>query len=376
MIDFEVKDIIEVTRIMNPYLDFDSSYNFYYDETNNIKKFHVKEEDFNYSFHSNFVLGGVLYSGARPNIEGMLRGLRLQPSVKEIKLKHIAKGEFIDCLRSDKLNYFLKSILDSSMYVHYSSLNILYWSIVDIVDSAIVNSAVAKELGQPFALNLKNDLYKICKKEIDEVVQLFYEYQYPNVKKDKILPFIKSLTTLFEDYERDPEYHLGLTSLKQILRDSEKLESLPFVMDEEDYILMSDLVHHYLKPIYTFRNSTHIFDKEASIESSIEEYNITYNGSPLSNFRFEDSKNDLLIQISDIFIGLVGKLSTFINSSSAGEIELALSRLDGKQLGTLDTYLDIINKADDKNKAFFHNTDSFEELGKLQMIFELRGKYY
>ena len=60
MIDLEVNEMREYFKLLNPDADFDSVYTFYYDETNNIKKFIVKEEDFNYAFHSNFVLGGVV----------------------------------------------------------------------------------------------------------------------------------------------------------------------------------------------------------------------------------------------------------------------------------------------------------------------------
>lgn len=55
MIDFEVNEIRTFIRLSNLTLDFDSSFTFYYDETNNIKTFYVKEDDFNYSFHSNII---------------------------------------------------------------------------------------------------------------------------------------------------------------------------------------------------------------------------------------------------------------------------------------------------------------------------------
>ena len=134
-----------------------------------------------------------------------------------------------------KLNLFLKYLVSSNLYIHYSSLNILYWSIVDIVDSAILHSEVSQQLGPEFANTLKNDLYRLARIEIDSVVSLFRKYEYPNIKQNEVLSFIGELSDLFGDYLDDMELHFGLESLRQILKEARKKGSLPFVMDEEDY---------------------------------------------------------------------------------------------------------------------------------------------
>jgi len=109
----------------------------------------------------------------------------------------------------------LEFVKDSDLYVHYSSLNILYWSIVDIVDSAIVSSESAQQLEPQFANHLKNDLYKLSRLEIESVIQLFYKYEYPNIKKESVLLFIEELTSLFTGYIDSHEFHFGLESLRQ-----------------------------------------------------------------------------------------------------------------------------------------------------------------
>lgn len=372
--DFEINDIRTPIKLLNPTLDFDSIYTFYYDETNNLKKFYVKEDDFNYSFCSNFVLGGVLYEGSKPQLQDFFDGLNLQPNIKEVKLKHIAFGEFQDCLKSKKLDVLLKRIITSPLYLHYTTLNFLYWSIADIVDSAITNSEIAQQLGMPFAYKLKNDLYFLCKHEIDSVISLLHYYKYPNLKKEDVVPFINSLVSLFHEYEDDYRFHLGLTSLKQILKESKKKESLPFIMDEEDYILLKNFTSLYLAPLYTFKNSNHIFDKEENIQNALKEYRLLDNGIPFNNYSFEDSKNDVLIQVSDILVGLVGKMTTFINTHNSDEIIIQIRQFDDTQLANLDNYLELVNKSDKKNRAFFNNIDSYEEVSKLKMIFDIRNK--
>jgi len=314
--EFEIGEVRMMMTMMAPMADFDGAYTFYYDETNNIKKFYVRENDFNYAFTANFVLGGLVHEGQAPDIKPLFDSFKLQANANEVKFKHIANGNFLDCLKSKKLRLYLEYILNSSLYVHYSSLNILYWSIADIVDSAIAEFDGIDELELDFANRLKNDLYKLSKLEIDAVIDLFYKFKYPNIGKDEIISFVDSLFSLFEKYINTQEYHFGLGSLKQLLKQAKKKGSLPFVMDEEDYILLKDLSHFYLRPIYLFKNSRHVFDNEDSIAETVGGYKILVDGEEVKNYVFVDSKSSQLVQASDIFIGLMGKFTGYINTSS------------------------------------------------------------
>ncbi|MEC4880939.1 MAG: hypothetical protein SAL70_06260 [Scytonema sp. PMC 1070.18] len=357
-----------------PKADFDSAFTFFYDETNNIRKFYVRESDFNSSFQSNFVLGGIVYDKSKPDIEKLFSELNLERSIKEVKLKHLAKGDFLSCLKSHKLKYFLRYLLDNNIYIHYSTVNLLYYSIVDIVDSTYVNSKTATELGYEFLLFLKNNLYKLAKLEIDAVVNLFYSFQYPNIKKESVLPFISALTDLFKNYEHTIEFRVGVAALKQILKESEKEKSLPFLMGEEDFVLLKDFSNFYLRPIYLFKNSLHIFDNEDVVKGLLSEF-VLYDGEKmLESYSFENSKDNLYIQASDIFVGLIGKLSTFINTHSHADIEGSIKTLSASQLESLDIYLELVEKCNKKNFAFLHSVDSLEEMSKVALLHHVRNR--
>ncbi|MBD2437496.1 DUF3800 domain-containing protein [Nostoc sp. FACHB-110] len=356
-----------------PTADFDSSFTFYYDETNNIRKFYLREIDFNSSFAANFVLGGLVYEGMTPDIKPLFDKLNLQSNIKEVKLKHIAKGDFIECLKSDKLNYFLKYLNENEFYIHYSSLNILYWSIVDIVDSAILNSEVAIQLHPSFWNYLKNDLYKLAKLEINSVIELFYNFDYPNIKKEAVLEFIEALIFIFNKYIETEEFHFGLESLRQILKEANKNNSLPFIMDEEDHILIQDFSQFYIRPIYLFKNSNHIFDNEVAISKILANYNIIDGNQEVHNYYFVDSSSHLLIQASDIFVGLIGKLTNYINTSSREKIANDFVALSEKQLNNINFFIDLIEKSHSKNVGFLHSIDSYEELTKMDLIREIRN---
>lgn len=377
MIDFEISEIegaIKFAQLMNPNIDFDTPYFFYYDETNNIKTFYVRENDFNYTFTANFVLGGLVHDADEPNVDALIESFNLQRTSKEVKFKHIAFGEFLDCLKSQKLKLYLQFIKDSDLYIHYSSLNILYWSLVDIVDSAIMSSESAMTLGIGFANRLKNDLYKLARLEINAVIDLFYKFEYPNIKSEKVIEFVESLSDIFQPYLGEEEFHFGLESLRQILKEARKKEALPFVMNETDYILLSDLSQFYLRPIYTFKSSTHVFDNEESIRGILGEYRILDNGIEINSYSFTDSQDSKLTQLSDIFVGLMGKFTQYRNTHKTEEIVADINLLTPLQSDNLNLFIDVILKSEQKNPAFLHSIDSMEEIMKFDEVCKITGK--
>lgn len=106
MINYETEQFNNFSKLLCPNADFDAQYTFYYDETNNIKKLHLNKGNFNVAFSSNFVLGGLAYMGAKPDVSDIFEGLNLQANTNEVKLKHLAFGDFMDCLTSRKLTLF------------------------------------------------------------------------------------------------------------------------------------------------------------------------------------------------------------------------------------------------------------------------------
>lgn len=376
MTTFDVSETRELAKIMAPAADFDGTYTFYYDETNNIRKFYVGETGFNSLFTNNFILGGLVHEGPTPNIQPLIESFKLQKTVDEIKFKYIAKGGFIDCLKSQKLNLFLKYLTSSNLFIHYSSVNILYWSIVDIVDSAIANSEISQQLGLQFANTMKNDLYKLARMDIDSMISLFLKYGYPNVKQSEIPSFIEEMIDIFSDYIDDMEFHFGLESLRQILKESRKKGSLPFIMDEEDLVLINDFSHFYLRPIYMFKNSTHIFDNEESISELLSGHTIMNDRNEINNFSFVDSKSNQLTQLSDVLVGLLGKLSSYFNTHDRDIIQADINSLNLIQGENIDLLLGLIDRSHDKNIGFLHATDSYEEMSKIEIIRVCRGKLH
>lgn len=171
---------------LNGLVKADNAYTFYHDETNNTKKLRVTEQGFNVAQLKVFILGGVVHEGApRPLDIGSLRqAMRIQASAPEIKLAHVAKGSFLDLMRSEKLTTFLKWITDNGLMIRYQSLDSLYWSIVDILDSILFR--LDNPMLVAYSAILKSDLALVLRGDLAATTDLFYRHNYPNLSADSV----------------------------------------------------------------------------------------------------------------------------------------------------------------------------------------------
>jgi len=355
-------------------VDWDKPYIFYYDETNNLKKFHVKESEFNYSHSGNFVLGGFVFEKSPPDLTELFLNLNLQKSVTDVKLRHIAKGDFLECLTSEKLNYFLKYIFEKEILIHFTWVNLLYWSVADIVDSAILCSSPHLIFDNRFMNNVRSNFYKVVKIEINAVIKLFYKFQYPNIKKDEVIPFIEELVTLYKGHIHNEEYKFGLKVLSDALQHSIKKQTLPFLRNEKDHMLLQDFNDFYLDPICLFKNATHVFDDEQSVSELLHNTKIMNQGSELKSYSFVKSHESQIIQACDILVGILGKFSSYLNTSSENDVKADMKRLSSTQQQNLDLIIDLMDRSVLANPAFIISYDSYEEKDKMGFIYQARNK--
>ncbi|MBU3196517.1 DUF3800 domain-containing protein [Clostridium algidicarnis] len=367
---FETKVIRDSTIDLFGLTGLDERHHFYYDESNNFRKFRIREGGLNAPIESNFVLGGVVHEENAIDFDyyKLKDNLILQENVAEIKLKNIARGNFIQCLESNRLTKFFEWLLESDLYIHYFALNLFYFSIVDIVDSVIANSEIAMKLDMEFVNVMKSNLYTATRNDPERFINLISEFGYPNLMKDKIVPFIEELIEFIRVHEERDDLHVGLVSLRQILKESISKGEMVFLEDNEDYILIEDFMHFYLQPIYMFINSKHDFDEESTVFSLVEKLQPGYDGELITNFSQSDSRDNKMIQISDIVTGLMAKFLDFITGSNESEIQTVFQNLSEKQQDNFDKLRQLINKSNNYNKAFLHYSLSIEDRVKLSWL--------
>lgn len=353
----------------------DKSYTFYHDETNNIRKLHVAAQGLNVAELRIFVLGGVVHEGApHPiDIEPLRTAMRIQKTACEIKLEHVAKGDFLELLRSTKLTTFLRWISDNGLMLHYHDLDPLYWSTVDIVDS-IVSKLRNPALLQYHAL-LKSDLAAVLRSNLPATISLFYRYGYPGLAPENRKPFLNELIALLEHYSAVlPAPNASV--LKNVLKAGRGLDSLDFIEGYPPNMLIDDFSTFYRGRIAVFKHSTHVLDMEKSIQDRFLQTPLTSGGKPVTHYRFSDSKTEPGIQLADIVVGVLGKMHTYFTESPPDEVATDRASLTGTSLQNVELLRDLLSASHDANIAFLNHVSSMHDLDKLDLFLRFQDGAY
>lgn len=350
------KSIIQHNHLQNT----DDVYTFYYDESNNIRRLYLTESGLNVHQTDNFVLAGIAHKGlgCEADFPALFDRLNLQKTTVDMKLKHIAKGSFLDMLKSKKLLAILTWLNEQSFYLHHFNLNIIYWSIVDILDSII------GELSQPFYvmhhMQLKSDFYELVMKDLEAFLKGLHDFNYPDVPEDKGDDFCRWLIFLVNENKSVlPKFNARV--LCDLMRGSLKLNKLPFVSGFHGRELISDFSLFYWRNLYLFKNSRHVFDDEPQIESHLREQGFTCQGTPLSNFEFVRSHDFQAIQISDVVAGFLRKYFSYLKDSSDETVMIDKQALNLRQNDTLLALRALIDRSDGQSRGFFNVVTSQRE---------------
>lgn len=354
----------------------DEVYTFYHDETNNIKKLRVSDTGLNVSVLKAFALGGVVHAGpAQPiDLADLRKDMKIQPSAPELKCDHVAKGDFLTALASPRLTAFLRWLQTSGLQVHYFDLDPLYWSIVDIIDSILSRSTRSAGLRAAHA-QLKSDLHAMLRNDLPATVWLFHRYGYPSLAPGERLPFIADLLTLIERQQGATD-HAGYMMVKGLLQEGAKVEELPFIEGNPRHLLIEEFSGFYRQRLILFKNATHVFDAEAHVQAALAAHPLTSGGRPVANYRFADSKMEAGIQVSDVAIGLLGKMHSFFLASSPQDVSQARAALTGPRLENALLLRDLVTASDHENRVFLHHTASLYDIEKIDRFLQFRdGRY-
>lgn len=362
-------DLIDVNEIrdreiaLHGLANADVAYTIYHDETNNIRRLHVRSDGLNVREPKCFVLGGIAHRGgphALP-VEDLRVALRIQKNAPEIKLKHVATGEFLDLLNAPRLETFLDWLDRRGLFIHYSVLDPLYWSIVDIVDSILT------EYGQPklFGLNieLKSDLYTILRHDYDGTVDLFQRYTYPDVGQERRAAFVAELLDLLE-LRRDLLDHVNYMMLKGVLEIAARIDALPYLEDETPNVLIDGFAPFYMQRICLFKNSDLILDVEDVVKHYLSGKRFADGDRELHHFRFALSHDETGIQLADVVTGLLGKFFSLICATDVTELADMRRGLNAQQKRTLKALSGLLDRSIAENKAFAHYVLSLEDQRK------------
>ncbi len=348
-------------------------FKMYYDETNNFRKLRLKSYlqdrsarlNCETALNHNFILGGIAFEKdleIDPIVKDLFNKLHLQSSIKELKYKHLASRypSFFKIIESQNVTEFLNWLHDNRICVHYFAVNCFYFSIVDIVDSL-------DNIDYLTSVLLKSILYQIVINKTDDFLSLLEKYNYPNLQectlrafKRELCEFLKLNSTSIESKQvflsscnlNDDEY---CYMVKFLVDHITQANDLCFLRGNEDKILIYNFAPFYTSRVNDFSDNVHIFDEECQICGIVSSL---ASKEKKINISFIDSRDDRLIQISDVFVGLISAFFYYIDNANLYEVINEKRSMSRSALNNLRTLLDIVCYSEQMNIKFFNNINS------------------
>jgi hypothetical protein len=346
-------------------------YVFYYDESNNCRKFWVDDskQQFNTDYTADFVLAGLVRNekdSVDASIETFRKPLKLQGNVKEIKFnKLFSKGDFLQCVKERRLFETLSWIDKSPFYIHYTNVNNLYYTLVEIFDS-IVEVDEISEYGYDY-FEMKSVFYDMFKNRANELQALMFKYKYPNIQRNEIKAFCNDLLQLLGSRRELKEREKFLAGM--LARASESDELL-FLHDNDNYIMQDNYATFYADPIRKYQKSMHIFDVEKEVQEEVTKQ-ISLEQNMVDNYKFVDSETDIYVQLSDVVSGILGKLFKYINTATVNQQRKDIESLSKIQVDNILLIDKLRTEADCENPGFLCSVAPSGEVRALNKFFEM-----
>lgn len=335
----------------------------FHDETNNIRRLTLGESGLNVPDSKTFVIAGVaLMPGSEILGWVKLRQLlHIQSTAQEIKFEHLAKGSYEDVLGSRKLALFLQWLLNQNILIHYSAMDPLYWSILDIIESLQTDDRIQID---ECHMELKTELHYAVVQSLPGFLSLLHGFSYPDVPREEVQTFLAAVLAFVDEHV--PEDRSAATwVLKRTLQHAAQLPALEltFLHNNEPGTLIDNFSSHFIHSIYIFKNASHIFDKETFVEKALAQFEL-YDGARRLDYRFTDSKAEEGIQLSDVVAGLIGRHFSYLQDHSLTELMLRRANFSEIQLGNLNRLRILIDRSDNFSDGLFHVIMPFDTLFK------------
>ncbi|KWF83385.1 hypothetical protein WL94_23405 [Burkholderia cepacia] len=340
-------------RGMIPLKNWDVPLQLYHDETNNVRRLRLSELGLNVQDNKTFVIAGIALMPGREITDWpqLRRLIQAQPSATEIKFEHVAKSAYEDALASRKLASLLQWLIDQEIMIHYSALDPLYWSILDIVESMQVDERIPID---EYHMELKTELHHAVTQNLDAFLKILHTFGYPNVERGQVSLFLR-IVQGFVDQNLPKDRSAATFVLRQTLRHAARLPrlELPFLHDNEPGELISDFSTQFMHSISVFKHGTHVFDRETFVEKTFARIEL-HDGDRRLDYRFSDSKAEVGIQLSDVVAGLIGRHFSYLKDHSLTDLLRRREGFSEIQLANLARMRALIDRSDDFSDGFFH----------------------
>lgn len=379
--------------------------NVFYDESNNYRSVYFRNGKLNIPEDNNFVQAGIVddNNNAEFTFEELKLQLKIhQKSLQEIKAKNIFSGDFIDVVNADRTLLFILFIDKYKYPIHVTNLNILYWVVIDIVQSIIetidIKILLESLTTQDFYafLNINNytektfweDHFKECKLmnfvqrkqtallldvarcDKKSFISLLAKHNIPNIPCPD--DFINDLYQLYQANKVKIDTYGTISQEDKLLFEKcchdFHYEKLSYIQDESETALIDNFQGFYLHIPKIMTRCNHFFDEENTIQELIAKYP-TEELSSLK-IRFINSKSDVRIQVSDFLAGFFAKFYTFIDNHTTMELKSLRNSLNDNAKISLALLTKAIKRCDSISRGLSVRIDSLNNCYKADLFLE------
>ena len=131
-----------------------------------------------------------------------------------------------------------------------------------------------------------------------------------------------------------------------MMKAATKADELVFLDGNPERILVDGYWSHYLTTCIVLPHGTHLFDNEFRASEAL---------SGTTNCVFVDSKSEPLIQLSDVWVGLLSRLYQFLDEQSLNYHQIDAARA-APQFKNLRTIKHLIDRADATHNSLLSQT--------------------
>lgn len=346
---------------------------FYYDESNNCRKFWIKPNEasgaFNVNQYEDFVLAGVVSrEDLDVSFEELVKVLHLQKNVKEIKFQnHFAYGDFLGCMNRRRVSHLFEWINKKNLLMHYIHVNNFYYAIVEIIDSIMSPTEICN-MGFDY-FSIKSTFYEMFKEKEKLVQDIMFRYEFPNIKKEKIVNFISELLLLFPIRYKQTLEQKFITGM---LERAKKKDELVFLSENTDYVMQENYTEFYFDHPRKYSNAFHTFDIETKIQRDDSGTTFSDLGELLlNNVEYVNSEDNVLVQVSDVIAGMWAKFMIYINNKDNNAIRKDVENLSKIQIRNINMLDELRLKSCTYNKGFIMSVTATSVIKRIEFFFDL-----
>lgn len=369
-------------------------YTLYYDESNNMRAFSLRDGRYNIDNDPNqtvtpvFVLGGIALTESQSDLsfEGLRRALNFPQELKFTSISPLrasyGPAKALKCvLGNRRISNILKWLVENHVAIHCFSVNAAYWSALDIIEDLLCFQPEEEEL--IFQHYYKDCLYRLIKLDKQGFINALNEFGYPKLDKSKARAFLQSLYDLiqknmgicfsdagFDEGEGDASRLLKLNYLLYRRLNTESID-LDFTLayDLHEKILVGDFSTFYCHRIATFPNSKHVLDDESKVEPIINKKFDALKKKGVLDYRFVPSVENYRVQVSDVISGLFRVLLAYLESASLDEVKCFVNEMSAMESTTFKGLKYLLESSIDHCGMFFEAIMPPADIEKYEVLF-------